>query len=162
MSQHPEFAQALERSISLADQLEQLLLKETAALNGSDPEALQALVDDKQQVLQSIEEETAQLQRLVEDAGQAFTPEGMDVFLRESDLAPGQNTALSERWNHLRELAARCKLMNSANAQSIERDRQRVNAALKIIRGEDDSSNVYTAQGYSQSGTVLGRTLSQA
>lgn len=162
MSEHQAFPQVLEQSISLATELEQLLLEETAVLEGRDPDVLQALVERKQRVLKTMEEATGHLQRLVEASGQTFTPDGMTTFLREHDPTPEQHDSLSTRWKHLREVAARCELMNRSHAQSIERSRQRVDVALKIIRGEDDNGNVYTAQGLSQSGVVLGRTLSQA
>ncbi|EIC22163.1 flagella synthesis protein FlgN [Thiorhodovibrio frisius] len=162
MSQHQAFALALEQAIDLTSQLETLLLEETAAVDGRDPEHLNALVENKQQVLEQIEQATATLQRSVEEAGQAFTPDGLEVFLRASDGTTEERDHASARWKRLRELAASCEIMNRANAEAVERSRLRVTTALKIIRGEDDNGNTYSAQGYSQSSTVLGRTLTQA
>ncbi|WPL19771.1 FlgN protein [Thiorhodovibrio winogradskyi] len=162
MTQHHTFAQALEQAIELTGQLETLLLEETAALDGRDPERLQILVENKQRVIERIAGATASLQHFVEEAGQTFTPDGMDVFLRATNLAREERQTYTQQWKRLRALAASCELMNRTNAQAVERSRQRVATALKIIRGEEDNGSTYSAQGYSQSSTVLGRTLTQA
>lgn len=174
------FRQTLDQAIDLTTQLEKLLLEETSTLDGRDPDRLQTLVENKQRVLEQIEQATARLQQLVEAEGHAFTAEGMDAFL--GTLPAGSTSATPETapeatsgnqratpketaragWKRLRELAASCELMNRANAQAVERSRQRVATALKIIRGEEDNGNTYSARGYSQSGAVLGRTLTQA
>ncbi|WP_201069041.1 MULTISPECIES: flagella synthesis protein FlgN [Thiorhodovibrio] len=162
MSQHHNFLHALDHSIDLAGQLEKLLLEETATLDGRDPEHLQALVENKQRVLEQIEQATAGLQQIVEAAGHTFTADGMDAFLKDGEPTAAEHETATVGWKRLRELAASCELMNRTNAQAIERGRQRVATALKLIRGEDDNGNTYSAQGHSQSGTVLGRTLTQA
>lgn len=162
MSEHCGFNEALDHSIALTAELERLLLEETAILEGRDPERLRSLVEDKQRVLVQVEQETTRLQAAVEDAGQPFTPDGVAAFLREQDPQPLTSDALSARWSALRDLAARCDLMNRANGQAIERGRARVATALNILRGEDDSANVYTARGYAQSAPLLGHSLSEA
>lgn len=162
ITQQPSFAQALAHTIDLTSQLEKLLLEETGSLDGRDPDHLQTLVTTKQRVLEQIETATATLRQRIEEAGQAFTPDGVETFLHASEPAPGRQDALRADWKRLRELAASCELMNRTNAQAVERGRERVDTALKIIRGEEDNGNTYSARGYARPNIVLGRTLTQA
>ncbi|MBK1647458.1 flagella synthesis protein FlgN [Rhabdochromatium marinum] len=162
MPQHQEFQPALERAIDLSRQLEQLLLDETALLHGREPERLQALIKSKLRLLRQVEQATRHLKALVEQAGQPFTREGLSQLLEALDTDPTQEDSLSAQWQTLRKLAASCELMNRNNAQTVEHSRKRVATALSIIRGEEDNGNTYNLSGHEQSGTVLGRPLTQA
>jgi flagella synthesis protein FlgN len=157
-----EFCTALEQAIALATRLEHHLLEETSTLEGRDPAQLEALIEHKRQVIEQLETQTARLKRSVEKAGHQFTVAGLADFLPSLAPAPDAPGTPTERWQQLREITARCELMNRENAKSIERHRKRVTTALNLIRGEDGSSATYSAKGDTQSTTVLGRTLTHA
>jgi flagella synthesis protein FlgN len=156
------FSQTLDQLLERTRQLEQLLLEESTSLDGRDPDRLQALVERKQRVVGQVEQKTAALRQIIDAAGEAFTPEGVANFLQAQQDVADDEASASARWKRLRALAASCELLNRDNAQAVERSRKRVATALKIIRGDIDDANTYSARGYAQSGSVVGRTLTQA
>lgn len=162
MSTGHAFLEALERAIDLASHLESLLFEETAVLEGRDPEQLQRLAERKREVVERLEHETQQLKAAVEQAGHEFSPAGLDGWLAGLPVLPEAPGSPAERWTCLREVAARCELMNRSNATTIERNRKRVATALRIIRGEDENAATYSAKGHSATAANLGRTLTRA
>ncbi|MBB1126649.1 flagella synthesis protein FlgN [Thiospirillum jenense] len=156
--QHP-FYMSLERSIALALQLENALAEETSAIERRDADLLQQVVAAKKGIVMRLEQETQLQRQQVENSGQAFTPQGLDVFLTALD---DSTRTLITQWNSLRQVIVRCDLMNKTNARLIERHRQRVATTIQLLRGDDGNGGVYTPKGQTTPITVQRRTLSRA
>ncbi len=159
MDKQQPFSLSLERSIALAQQLENILAEETHAIERRDADLLQQVVAVKQGIVARLEQETQLQRQLVEQSGQAFNPPGVELFLTTVD---DKNHTLMTHWNHLRQVIVRCDLMNKTNARLIERHRQRVATTIQLLRGDDNHGGVYTPKGQASPITVQRRTLSRA
>ncbi|WP_018873712.1 flagella synthesis protein FlgN [Thioalkalivibrio sp. ALJ16] len=150
---------SLEASIRLAHQLEDALLQETRAVEAREPEALQAVVNSKQALLQALEGETRQQQQIAESENEAFTPAGMARLLSRLD----DSAVLDDHWQALRQSIERCNTLNQGNARLIERDRRRVELSMQILRGEDvGPAATYDPYGRTRPNSRGGRPITHA
>lgn len=150
---------SLETSIRLSHQLEEALLQETRAVEARTPETLQEVVATKQGLLQELETETHQQRALAEAQGEAFTPEGMARLLSRMD----DGAVLNDHWQALRQSIERCNTLNRGNARLIDRDRQRVELSMQILRGEEAGpAATYDPYGRTRPNSRGGRRITQA
>jgi flagella synthesis protein FlgN len=152
------FAQSLELSIQLMQQLETAMLEETRAIETRDADSLQRIVDHKRDLVARIEAETCQQKHWVELEQQPFTAAGMTKFF----ATLGNDRQLLALWSNLRESSVRCHRMNRSNAQLIDRDRKRITTLLRIMSGDDGASATYTPHGRTESAGPRSRTIIQA
>jgi len=153
-----EFAESLRRALELAARLEELLLAEGGALEARDASRLHEIVVAKRPLVAALEHETQQQRALVEAAGHRFDPLGIEVFFYALPATP----AIAESWRQLRQIARHCAEMNRANADLIERGRERVAAALHLLRGSDATAATYTNKGQTDFGAARNRISSEA
>ncbi|WP_018876824.1 flagella synthesis protein FlgN [Thioalkalivibrio sp. ALE31] len=150
---------SLETSIRLAHQLEEALIQETRAVEARTPETLQEVVATKQGLLQDLETETRQQRAIAEAASESFTPEGMARLLSRMD----DGAVLNDHWQALRQSIERCNSLNQGNARLIDRDRQRVELSMQILRGEEAGpAATYDPYGRTRPNTRGGRRITQA
>jgi len=153
----PDFAQSIERSIALAEQLEGLLLDEGGALGARNTDSLREIVILKEQVTRALETETQCQRQWISDAGLDFDPQGLHQYLERQPDRP----RLEEQWRLLRETVRRCERLNRDNADLIQRQRRRVDQSLRLLRGDDGVSTTYDPSGRTAS-AVRSRSLSRA
>lgn len=156
---HHKLQRSLETSIRLAHQLEESLLQETRAVEARQPHTLQDVVTGKQTLLHALETETRTQQGLVEAAGEAFSPEGVARLFSKMD----DGVVLNDLWQALRQSIERCDTLNQGNARLIDRDRQRVELSMQILRGEETGpAATYDPYGRARPGSRGGRQITQA
>ncbi|MBK1716730.1 flagella synthesis protein FlgN [Thiocystis violacea] len=158
MDQIAPFVASLDSAIEDMSRLESVMLEETRTIESRDVDGLQRAVAEKQRLVTRLEAETARQKDWIEGARLSFTPEGIEAFIQAFD----QEDRLGSRWSMLREHIRRCDQLNSDNARLIERDRRRIAATLRLLRGEDSSATTYDPQGRTAAGGQRGRTISQA
>ena len=152
------FIGSLDDAIRDMIRLEAVMLEETQAIASQDIDALQGAIDEQRALMAGLETETARQRGWIEDAGFAFTPEGIERFIQAID----QGNRVADRWSTLLGHMRRCDQANQDNARLIDRDRRRIATTLSILRGEDASTTTYDPKGRTASGGPRGRTISQA
>ncbi len=142
MDQTEQFIESLDGSITLALQLETILLDETCAIEARDPSELQTIVAQKQSASAQLERDTQRQARQITAAGYPFTPEGVADFINALDEAD----YVADLWRELQDIVWRCRQLNDANAQSIERRRDQVTRSLALLLGQE-TITTYHADG---------------
>ena len=134
---HPDttprrLAAVLDESIAEARGLRLALAAEREALEDRDPDALERVLGTK----------TAHVDKLT-----ALDAERQTLFAA-AGIEPGAGPAtrvrgIDSRWRELIDLADECARLNQANGNVIRASQSRVDARLKIIRGEPISPLTY-------------------
>ncbi|GAA5316148.1 MAG: flagellar export chaperone FlgN [Candidatus Pelagadaptatus aseana] len=143
----------------IAQQLQQLLCEEHQALTNRDQQAIDQLLADKQQLMQTLESSSATrrqwLQAQHPDLGNS---QEQQTELWENFISQLGGPALLEQWQRFKKTISLCKQENEKNGKIIARSHQTVKQLLNIIRGQRvDAPRLYTAKGdtrvqhYSQS-----------
>src|SRR5690606_20378476 len=106
------------------------LQQEHQALAELDSPTLEAVTLSKQQILQAIEQWAGERARLATTAG--FDSDAMEAFIASRDRQ-GQ---LAACWHELLEALRACQQQNRINGSVIELGRERLHAALGLLRGQ--------------------------
>ena len=140
---HPDptpehIAAVLDRSIEEARGLRDALAAERTALEDRDPDALERVLDTKTAHVDRLTALDSERQQLFAAAGFENGPSG----------PPSPRFAGVElRWQRLIDLADQCAQLNQANGFVIRARQSRVDARLKIVRGEPIAPVTYGQSG---------------
>lgn len=151
-------AESLGISVEMLHRLEETMLEEMRSIQLREPDRLQEIVSEKQNLVERLEAQTAQQKAWMEQEGCSFTPDGIQALVDKID----EGAQLKGLWLELRQLIGRCDRLNDKNARLIERDRKRIALSLRILRGEDEAASTYGPQGRTATSRHPGRTISQA
>jgi flagellar biosynthesis/type III secretory pathway chaperone len=134
-----------------------LLQREREALQRIDGGALESASREKTLGLEQLESLERQREDLLAAAGFSADPAGMERCLAWCD-GDGE---LSSQWASLLKTLNLCQRENRVNGGAIELSRQRVEAALALLRGQAGSAPGYGADGHKAS-DLGNRTLGKA
>ena len=141
----------LDNSIEEARGLRDTLAAERTALEERDPDALERILGAKTAHVESLAALDRERQQLFAAAG---------IGTRNAEATATQQAGIDRRWQQLIDLADECSQMNQANGFVIRARQSRVDARLKIIRGEPIAPLTYGHAG-DQSGNGH-RSLAEA
>lgn len=131
-------AAVLDDSIEEARGLRDALAAERTALEERDPDALERVLGTKTAHLEKLTALDTERQSLFAAAGIEPLGDGPPAL---------QDAAIGVRWQQLIELADVCRTLNQANGFVIRARQSRVDARLKIIRGEPIAPLTYGQAG---------------
>ena len=121
------------------NQLHDLLVLETKALEKRDFENLEALVSKKNNLVEQINLD--QIPAVINQGGVA------QPKLANVKQFCVNNTELKPNWDGLMKLVATCHHKNEVNAQLIELVTKSTKRTFNIIKGFDPDNNIYDAKG---------------
>ena len=122
-------------------ELKSLLLRERELLEQRDHSELPAIIERKDQLLETLGLNAKQRASLLKAAGFKASPEQWEIFL-------GQNAAtrdLLESWRTLMAEFAQCKSLNEINGKMIGRSKQTLGQLLNLLRGQVAAPQLYTS-----------------
>lgn len=142
-----------------AGRLNQLLDAETQALVARDVDAIERLIEDKQNLLQEFETLEAQMQHLLREAGFAGA-ERPDVegCLNWCD----DRGALMRGWRLVLDRIRHAQQQNRINGATLESARRHAQQAVALLRGQVPEVDVYNPAGATAANVAGSRTLAKA
>lgn len=146
--------QQLQQDIETSRQLLEVLLSERQLLETRDYTQLEALIAQKQELIQKLEQNAALRQ-------QWLLQQGFGTEIDALDAARTKAPVTAEHWHSAAELWRECQTANQVNEQICRRTRLVVENVLDILRGRHNQSSTYDAKGVSQRGQN-GRIISNA
>jgi len=151
---HP-FRATIESSLKGLGELIEVLRKEQAALNGTEPEKLEQLVNRKLELLTDLEHSVMAREQILAQAGSGSGLEGSEQFIRQH-FTPEE---ILEEWQQLLELSKTADELNTQNAQLAFAGEHTARQALSILTGRIQEPNTYTRRGAGRgnSGLSLGK-----
>lgn len=148
----------LEAESTLGEQLLSLLQRETTVLEQRDTEALVALTEEKQQLLQVLEEKAAQRSRFLQADGLSQDKAGFEQLLERLGNPP---TSL-HLWEKLHGLLEQCQRQNQLNGRLLEAGRRHSQQALSLLLGgQDPNAGLYDQKGSVNISTSEGHRLAK-
>lgn len=153
-----ELNELLRAEYDCAGRLAALLADEAAALNGRDIDAVEALVESKQVLMQEFEALEARRHALLGRAGFGGPQPDIDGCLAWCD----GSGRLARGWRALLERIRDCQHRNRCNGAILESSRRHAQQALALLRGQSPQPGLYTPHGESTAAGTLGRSLAKA
>jgi flagellar biosynthesis/type III secretory pathway chaperone len=141
-----------------AGRLGTLLGIEAAALQGRDIDAIEALVDRKQALIQEFESLEARRQSLLKRTGFGGAQPDVEGCIAWCD----GSGKLARGWRLLLERIRGCQHQNRCNGAILESSRRHAQQALALLRGQSPHTGLYNPNGASASTDILGRSLAKA
>lgn len=139
--QQSRINELLQQEIRLSQQLLEILQSENQALQSNDHDAIQQLIPNKQQAIDSLESLVQQRQSLLKDAGFSADKKGMDSFIRQCG---GISRGLLEQYRHqLITVASSCQRQNEINGIIINASSRYTKNALSILKGQRPGNEVH-------------------
>lgn len=124
-------------------ELKSLLLRERELLEQREHNDLPAIIERKDQLLETLGLNARQRASLLTAAGFKASPDQWEIFL-------GQNPAtreLLDSWRTLMAEFAQCKSLNEINGKMIGRSKQTLSHLLNLLRGQVAAPQLYTSAG---------------
>ncbi|NLY16954.1 MAG: flagellar protein FlgN [Gammaproteobacteria bacterium] len=145
---------SLETDIETCTRLTELLEQEFVALNERRLDELQALLADKQPLLESLAQHASQRSQILLEQGQSADADGFAALASQSPL----RERLQDAHQRLHGLMEKCQTANLRNGRLIRTNQVSIGKALNIIRGSDgpalyDSSGSTAYKGMQRSFT---------
>lgn len=134
------------------------LLEQEKSILTSDPEAVEQLAAQKQQVISRLEFLHNESNSLLQQTGYAGDRNGMQAFLAWCD---NKECLLHKRWEALLENIENCRRLNQINGMVVEKSTQTLRHALAILCGQSITDISYDASGTTISDNS-GRPLAKA
>jgi flagellar biosynthesis/type III secretory pathway chaperone len=153
----PAFEAAVADTLRHLETLEPLLDRERDALGGRDPDALNAVVREKLEVLGGLEKAMRGLDGLFAHAGLPGAGKGGDALVAHAD-ASGD---LGERWERLKTLAANVDRLNTRNGSLTKQAQRGARTALSILTGRQATDAHYDRKGRDKT-RLAGQSLGEA
>lgn len=123
----------------------ELLEREYELLKSSPGKDLEALLAQKQQQLQRVEQSTLAHHRFLQQQGLPCDRRGTESYLEQSR----ENLALSSAWKGHLELLQACRRQNEINGGTVALNQRHVNQALELLLGQGDGNKTYGPSGES-------------
>lgn len=141
-----------------AGQLQSVLTAEASALVDRDINALEALVREKNTLLQTLETLELRKKQVLEQAGLSSAPNQIEASIDDCD----ERGQLKRGWHLLLQRLARCQQQNRANGATLDSSRRYTQQALSILRGQTVPVALYDPRGSNTSSHDSGRPLAKA
>ena len=139
-------SQLIETAIVHSKELLALLEKEQQALLAENHDSLEAIIEQKLRISQTLDYVEIQRQEIMTNAGESTDSDAMQSFL----LAHQKNSGfkpLLKSWQKLLDALQKASDQNQLNGILLEKQRQHVKRALNILFEQSNSSSVYDANG---------------
>jgi len=147
----------LKQETALTRQLSELLDREYAAIIDKDFTTFEQTIAEKAQTVEQLDLLGQERIALIESAGHKPGPDGILYFLQWCD--PAQH--ITPHWEQLLMLAGKCRDQNLRNHHLVEVCSRHTRETLRVLRGEDPHTDLYSAEGDTDSGHE-NRTLARA
>lgn len=152
-----ELCTLLEEEIRVATLLWGTIKTEREALRARDADALTRATGAKQQCLAELDALDQDRRELLTLAGLPGDRPGLDLHVET--LADEHPVAF--RWQRLTGLLEQCRIGNAANGQMVAIQRNHVERALRVLKGDNATPLTYGPDG-NHKGAASGRRLSSA
>ncbi|VAX10543.1 hypothetical protein MNBD_GAMMA25-274 [hydrothermal vent metagenome] len=132
----------------LAEHLAQLVLTleaEHVALTENDMENIIRTATDKNRLFDFIEDLENERHALLQAAGLDLNSSGIMAYLQRH-TAPTKDETIAI-WEQIETLTRQCRKQNQINGIILEKNRQRTEKALAILKGQTPQVTTYTASG---------------
>jgi len=148
------FAQ-LQNDVSTCEKLLDLLGQEQEALAERNIEVLDTIIEHKTQQLEVLEK-SAQLRTdwTRQSLGGATIDDSMIKERWQAIISSSEAPQISEQWEKLKVLQAKCKAANEVNGKILARNQKTFSRLLDIVRGQHSTPNLYSASGKSTGGHI--------
>jgi len=141
-----ELQKLLEKDRSQLDTLASLLLEEKSCLEKRDLDSLSSLLQKKQVILGTLEQDDHARRQLLAKAGlkddQTSLPNLRKLLSRSTD-----HVALAELIESIENRLQNCRELTETNNIIVHRSRINTQRALGILRGSSPLTNLYTSHG---------------
>lgn len=151
-----DFQNLLQSDRQSLSRLLAVLEEELEALRQQELPRLEALLTEKRQLLDSLEQGRRLRSRLLEEAGHEASLDGLRAWAQGSPQLPSLLALAADFEQDLEH----CQQLNQRNGRVIRSSQHATGQLLNLLRGED-SPNLYDRQGAARSGNDR-RPLSQA
>lgn len=154
----------LDRQIHRYGELLDLFIAERGALLTSDLEALNAIITEKEKLLQNIRREELERQRVGDDiAGQLeLDPEDLSITRLSRRVAEPQASQILKRGSLLQKLIEEIQTESERNRSLCLQALQFVNGSIKMLSTLAYPNRLYHPSGRVQNDGQIGRMLSSA
>lgn len=123
--------------------LKQLLLRERELLETRNHDELSAIVEQKSQLVDMLNQNARARQNLLRNLGLTTDAAGWDLFLQRNTLT----LPLRDGWQQIVQDFSECQALNDINGKMIARSRQTLDHLLGLLRGKVAAPSLYTAMG---------------
>lgn len=145
---------SLQTDIPITDQLLALLQQERQLLESRQYDQFQQLINQKQQLLQQLDQHATQRQQLLHSAGFDNEQHTLETLAQQAPVAASAWHKLSDQWQQ-------CQDLNEVNERIAKRTRLVVGQILDLLRGQNNQTRLYTKKGDASNGGS-GRTITSA
>ena len=155
------FKKLLIQAIENFQLLSKLLEEELSLLQqpGASPEALEAITQRKNELLQKIQADVDQRKAFLEEQGLTADMNGIETFL--SGLPGNMEKAMRQGWNQLVSKLEQVQQANKVNGQLINRATQHFDTLLNAFKASQNKVKVYNPAG-GPGNISIPRTLGKA
>jgi flagella synthesis protein FlgN len=136
----------LKQDISELNNLYKLLETEKETLKSRNSQKIQSLADTKHQIIHSLESRAKLKAKLIAKSGLGIRPGEVETALKTL-----KDLELIKLWQDSRSKLSECKDKNHINGSIISRTLSRTNKLMSIVRGQNNSQNLYGHQGKEKS-----------
>ena len=140
------FGGLLNDGIVQAKELNELLDKEYQSLQQVDPEPLEHITLNKQQLLSELESLSKVQDQFLTQLGYSTDRKGIESCLDQL----GDDSQLKQKWHALQSLLENCQKQNEINGRVIAVSRRQTTIALDLLYGLTTGSKTYGPTGESQ------------
>ena len=123
--------------------LKQLLLRERELLEARNRDELSAIVEQKSQLVDLLNQNARARQTLLRNLGLTTDAAGWDLFLQRNTLT----LPLRDGWKQIIQDFSECQGLNDINGKMVARSRQTLDHLLSLLRGKVAAPSLYTAMG---------------
>lgn len=141
-------SQMIENDILTCKALITLLEEEKEALHEKDHEQLSGILDKKSVELIKLEQSAQQRSAMAK----AFSNDQTIEDTWDDLIAKLNQGSLKTRWLELKKLIHECKEKNEINGKIVSRSQQVFGRLISILRGQQHSAGLYTANGSTSKG----------
>ncbi len=138
-----QLREMLDLDTQAVSRLKLLLSEERELLQNRQADQLQALIEEKTNLIERLSKHAQMRQKLLQLLGLPQTADGWDLFLQRNV----QTLGMREGWKALIAEFSDCQKLNEINGKMISRSRQTLNQLLTLLRGQVASPSLYNAYG---------------
>ncbi len=150
--------QLLDEELACSSRLLDALRKEETTIAARDPDALSAVVAEKDGLLAQMESSHKRRTELMQQAGAST-----DAAAFSALVASCGDGVIEQLWSKLRESLQACQRQNNINGRVLESSRRNVQRALAILLGgQPDGTELYNQHGRSTTPSLGGRQVTKA
>ncbi len=147
----------LSESVRCALGLKETLAEEREALERRDTVSLNSAAVSKTALIRQLAKLNEARSEVSEQAGFGSSTGKMAALADWCD----DDSLVTNCWQHFREIASECDLLNKTNGAIIHLRRQQILEGLSVLRGDQRDANTYAPAGTATNG-MAGRALTEA